>query len=93
MNLAALVEINNGATVDMSNLTVSGPGPQGVLLNVGILVVAGATANVTDTTVNLIQNPSALGDQTGDDQTHAGPNVGGQREVSAVQWRRALNDR
>ena len=65
LNLAALVEIKNGATVNMSDLTVSGPGPQGSLLNVGILVVAGSTANVTGTTVTMIENPSVLGDQTG----------------------------
>ena len=65
LNLAALVEIKNGATVNMSDLTVSGPGPSGVTLNAGILVVAGATANVTGTTVTLIQNPSGLGAQTG----------------------------
>jgi hypothetical protein len=60
-----LVEINNGATVNINNLTVSGPGPSGSLLDRGILVVASATANVTNSTVTLIQNPNALGDQTG----------------------------
>jgi uncharacterized repeat protein (TIGR01451 family) len=66
LNLAALVEINNAATVNMSDLTISGPGPtQAPFLTDGILVVAGATANVTGTTVTLIQTPSVLGDQIG----------------------------
>jgi hypothetical protein len=60
--LRVLVEVNNAAVVDMSNLTVSGPAPS---LNAGILIVGGATANVTGTTVTQIQDPATFGNQTG----------------------------
>jgi parallel beta-helix repeat protein len=61
--LRVLVEVGNAATVNMSNLTIQGPNPT---INVGLLVVGGATANVTGTTVAQIhQNASTFGDQTG----------------------------
>ena len=61
-NLRVLVEINNAATVTMSNLTITGPAPS---LNVGILIVQGATANIAGTTVTQIQDPATFGVQTG----------------------------
>jgi hypothetical protein len=62
-NLQVLVEIDNAATVNMSNLTIQGSNPT---INVGLLVVGGATANVTGTTVaHIHQNASTFGVQTG----------------------------
>ena len=61
-NLRVLVEINNGATVNISNLTIAGPAPG---LNAGILIVQRATANIAGTTVTQIQNPATFGVQTG----------------------------
>jgi IPT/TIG domain len=60
--LNVLVEVNNAATVNISNLTISGPAPN---INDGILIVGGATANVTGTTVTQIQDLATFGDQTG----------------------------
>ena len=56
LGLTALVEINNSATVDMSDLTVQGPVPNGITIDAGILVVGGATANVTNSTIAHIRN-------------------------------------
>jgi parallel beta-helix repeat protein len=62
-NLNVLVEIGNAATATMSNLNVQGPSPT---INMGILVVGGATANLTGITVSHIhQGASSFGDQTG----------------------------
>jgi parallel beta-helix repeat protein len=62
-NLKVLVEIYNAATVNMSNLTIQGPNPT---INDGILVVGGATANVTATTVaHINQGTANFGVQTG----------------------------
>ena len=55
LGLTALVEINS-ATVDMSDLTVQGPVPNGITIDAGILVVGGATANVTNSTIAHIRN-------------------------------------
>jgi parallel beta-helix repeat protein len=61
--LHVLVEIGNAVTVNMSNLTVQGPSTN---INAGILVVGGATLNVTGTTVaHIHQNASTFGLQTG----------------------------
>ncbi len=62
-----LVEIGGGAMVNMSDLTLEGPAPASVGNGgiVGIYVVGGATANVTETTIdNMRQNP-LNGVQTG----------------------------
>jgi parallel beta-helix repeat protein len=62
-NLRVLVEVGNAATVTLSNLTIQGPNPT---INVGLLVVGGATANVTGTTVaHIHQDTSTFGLQTG----------------------------
>jgi parallel beta-helix repeat protein len=55
-----LVEIGGGAAVNMSNLTLDGPGP-----SAGIYVVGGATANVTGTTIAHMRNNPLNGVQTG----------------------------
>jgi parallel beta-helix repeat protein len=55
-----LVEIGSGATVDMSSLTLTGPGP-----SAGIYVVGGATANVTGTTITSMRQNPLNGVQTG----------------------------
>jgi hypothetical protein len=62
-NLRVLVEVGNAATVNINNMTIQGPNPS---INVGALVVGGATANVTGTTVaHVHQNASTFGVQTG----------------------------
>jgi hypothetical protein len=62
-NLDVLVEVGNAATVNINNMTIQGPNPT---INAGILVVGGATANVTGTTVaHIHQNTSTFGNQTG----------------------------
>jgi len=60
--LNVLVEVNTAATVNINNLTIQGPSPS---INVGILVVGGATANVTGATITQIQDPATFGNQTG----------------------------
>jgi parallel beta-helix repeat protein len=61
--LKVLVEIDNAATVNMSNLNVQGPNPD---INVGILVVGGATLNLTGTTIaHIHQTAATFGNQTG----------------------------
>jgi hypothetical protein len=61
--LHVLVEVGSGATVNINNMTIEGPNPS---INAGILVVGGATANVTGTTVaHIHQNQSTFGVQTG----------------------------
>jgi parallel beta-helix repeat protein len=86
MGLNAVVEVNN-ATVNMSALTIQGPAPQGVTINVGILVVNGATANVTNTTVTQIQNPTSLGNQTGN-----AIQIGGTRSIEEPATATITND-
>ena len=62
----ALVEIDNGATVNMSDLTLEGPAPPSSSLGIaGISVVGGATANVTGTTIDKIRNEPLNGIQFG----------------------------
>jgi parallel beta-helix repeat protein len=61
--LHVLVEVGNAVTVTMSNLTIQGPSTN---INAGILIVGGATANVTGTTVaHIHQDTSTFGVQTG----------------------------
>jgi parallel beta-helix repeat protein len=58
-----LVEVNNAATVNITNLTIQGPNPK---INSGILVVGGATANVTGTMIlHINQGTNNFGNQTG----------------------------
>ena len=55
--LDALVEINNAAVVTVSDLTIQGPVPTaGITIDAGILVVGGATANVTHSTIAHIRS-------------------------------------
>jgi uncharacterized repeat protein (TIGR01451 family) len=56
----ALVEVGNGATVNMSDLTLEGPGP-----SAGLYVVGGATLNVTGTTIDKMRQSPLNGVQTG----------------------------
>ena len=53
--LNALVVVENGATVNMSDLTIQGPIPQPITIDAGILVDGGATANVTNSTIAHIR--------------------------------------
>jgi parallel beta-helix repeat protein len=57
---ASIVDVHGGATVRISELTVSGPGPNscgnGLSLNAGIRVVEGATLDLSDTRVLDIQD-------------------------------------
>jgi parallel beta-helix repeat protein len=63
LGVRTLVEVNSAATVNVNNLTIQGPNPT---INAGILVVGGATANVTGTTVaHINQGTSTFGVQTG----------------------------
>ena len=50
------MEIKNAATVTVSDLTIEGPVPNGITIDAGILVVGGATANVTNSTIAHIRN-------------------------------------
>jgi parallel beta-helix repeat protein len=69
-SLRVLVEVGNAATVNINNMTIQGPNPA---INAGLLVVGGATANVTRSTVaDIHQNAAGFGVQTG-----AGIQVGG----------------
>src|SRR5215470_15349729 len=52
--VATIVEITDGATVQMSDLTVSGPGPCGVD-TLGIAVLKNATLKITDAGVTRIR--------------------------------------
>jgi parallel beta-helix repeat protein len=62
----AVVEVNNGATVSLSNLTIAGPGPGGCgTLHYGVFVGGGATLNVSDTTVDNIRDNAVSGCQNG----------------------------
>ena len=55
--LDALVEINNAAVVTVSDVTIQGPVPTaGITIDAGILVVGGATANVTHSTIAHIRS-------------------------------------
>ena len=56
LGLNSLVEIKNAAIVTVSELTIQGPVPQGITIDAGILVVGGATANVTNSTIAHIRN-------------------------------------
>ena len=62
----AIVDIKNGANVELSDLTVSGPGPSGCgSLHYGILVTGGAHLNAHDMTVAHIRDSSLSGCQNG----------------------------
>ena len=56
LGLNSLVEIKNAAIVTVSDLTIQGPVPNGITIDAGILVVGGATANVTNSTIAHIRN-------------------------------------
>jgi hypothetical protein len=56
LGLNSLVEIKNAAIVTLSDLTIQGPVPNGITIDAGILVVGGATANVTNSTIAHIRN-------------------------------------
>ena len=57
LGLDALVEINNAAVVTVSNVTIQGPVPTGgITIDAGILVVGGATADVTNSTIAHIRS-------------------------------------
>ncbi len=56
LGLDALVEIGNAAVVTVSDVTIQGPVPTGVTIDAGILVVGGATANVTNSTIAHIRS-------------------------------------
>jgi hypothetical protein len=89
--LFALVEINNSATVNMSDLTVQGPvGPftQPATINAGILVVGGATANVTNSTIAHIRNDPL----TGVGNTGQAIEIGGARGSGQVGTATITND-
>ena len=76
---SALVEINNAATVSMNNLTIQGPASPGTSIDNGILVIGGATANVTNSTIADIRSNPLSGVQTGN-----AIQVGGTRTISQV---------
>ncbi len=62
----AIVDIKGGANVEMSDLTVSGPGPSGCgSLHYGILVTGAAHLNAHDMTVADIRDSSLSGCQNG----------------------------
>jgi hypothetical protein len=86
--LNALLEIENSATVNMSDLTIQGPVPQNVTINAGILVVGGATATVTDSTISHIRsNPI-----TGVGNTGQAIQIGGARGSGLVGNGTITND-
>jgi parallel beta-helix repeat protein len=89
--LYALVEINNGATVNMSDLTIQGPvGPftQPATISAGILVVGGATANVTNSMIAHIRNDPL----TGVGNTGQAIQIGGARGSGLVGTATITND-
>ncbi len=56
LGLNSVVEIKNAAIVTVSDLTIQGPVPDGITIDAGILVVGGATANVTNSTIAHIRD-------------------------------------
>jgi parallel beta-helix repeat protein len=52
----ALVEVNSAATVNINNLTIQGPATN---ITAGIFIANGATANVTGTTIDQINQGAA----------------------------------
>jgi parallel beta-helix repeat protein len=66
IGLMAVVELNNAATVNINNLTVQGPVASGQVINAGILVVGGATADVTNSSIaDIAANPLTGVNNTG----------------------------
>jgi len=67
---ASLMEIGGGATVNINDLTLNGPGPITIINGnsiaiTGIYVVGGATANVTGTTIDKMRQEPLGGFQSG----------------------------
>lgn len=56
LGLDSLVEIKNAADVTISDVTIQGPVPTDITIDAGILVVGGATANVTNSTIAHIRS-------------------------------------
>ena len=54
--LNSVVEIKNAAVVTVSDVTIQGPVPTDITIDAGILVVGGATANVTNSTIAHIRS-------------------------------------
>jgi hypothetical protein len=62
-----IVDITSGATVTMSDFTVSGPGSSGCdSIHTGIAVLGGATLNLSDTTVRNVRDTPFSGCQNGE---------------------------
>lgn len=61
-----VIDVTNGATVDVSQLTVSGPGPANCgSITAGIFVSGGATLKIRDSTITDIRDNPASGCQNG----------------------------
>jgi parallel beta-helix repeat protein len=81
LGVRAVMEINNASTVNISGLTIQGPVATGQVIDAGILVVGGATANVTTSTISDIRsNPI-----TGVGNTGNGIQVGGTASLAVGQ--------
>ena len=62
-----IVDVTGGATVTMSDFTVSGPGPSGCgSIHTGIGILGGATLHLSDTTVRNIRDTPFSGCQNGE---------------------------
>lgn len=61
-----VIDVTNGATVDISKLTISGPGPTNCgSITAGIFVSGGATMKIRDSTISDIRDNPAGGCQNG----------------------------
>ena len=82
------MEVDNAATVNMSDLTIQGPVGPSTTINAGILVVGGATANVTNSTIAHIRNNPL----TGVGNTGQAIEIGGTRGSGQVGTATITND-
>jgi parallel beta-helix repeat protein len=73
LGVRAVMEVNSAATVNISDLTVQGPVASGQIIDAGILVVGGATADVSKSTIADIRSTPI----TGVGNTGNGIQVGG----------------
>ena len=82
-----VVDITNGATVTISKVTISGPGPTACgSIQAGIFVSDGATLKITNSTITDIRDNPVGGCQNGDDILvgRARLNTIGHAEISNV---------
>jgi hypothetical protein len=72
--LRAVVELNNAAMVTINNMTIQGPVASGQRIDAGILVVGGATADVTNPTIaDIAASPLSGAGNTGNAIQIGGP--------------------